>query len=146
MCKEESHQKGSRLFYPGDDVPYKKSKTTCAPHPVVEGEIQGSREKDFHNPPTKASGQEQINTGYSASYAARRMVTRSQQGDQRIVVQSNLAEEFTPGKEPLVNNVPEEENGGPVPIDVEEIKETVAVDSDNFLGGGGWPNTAIGNQ
>ncbi|KAM1760047.1 hypothetical protein EV1_002809 [Malus domestica] len=67
------------------------------------------------------------------------------EGDQRVEVQINMAEEITFGKETSENIVLEDEIGDPTPIEVEEIKDNDTEDSDNLPGGGGWPRIVTGH-
>ncbi|KAM1121229.1 hypothetical protein TB2_002810 [Malus domestica] len=75
----------------------------------------------------------------------KRVTFTDSEGDQRVEVQINMAKEITFGKETSENIVLEDEIGDPTPIEVEEIKDNDAEDSDNLPGGGGWPRIVTGH-
>ncbi|KAM1114853.1 hypothetical protein ACFX2I_005584 [Malus domestica] len=124
--------------------PHKKSKTTCVPSQATEGGLPGLGDKASNSSLANARGHGQRKTGSYASTAARRMVTRSQQGDQWVEMQFNMAEKITFGKKTPENFILEDGIGDPILIEVEEITTKVADDPDNLPGNGGWPRTATG--
>ncbi|KAM1407336.1 hypothetical protein ACFX2F_001938 [Malus domestica] len=124
--------------------PHKKSKTTCVPSQATERGLQGLRDKASNRSLGKARGHGQRDTGNYDSPATRRMVTRSQQEEQRVAVQFNKANKIIPDKETSECITLEGEIGGPIPIEVEEVPDKDAADPENPPGGGGWPRTATG--
>ncbi|KAM1151247.1 hypothetical protein PS2_033814 [Malus domestica] len=124
--------------------PHKKYKTTCAPSQATKGGSQGLRDKAYNRSLAKARGHGLKDTGHYDSPAARRMVTRSQQEEQRVAVQFNKAKKIILDKETSEYITLEGGIGGPIPIEAEEVPDKDATDPDNPPGGGGWPRTATG--
>ncbi|KAM1631602.1 hypothetical protein ACFX2K_019600 [Malus domestica] len=97
---ESSSSNTSPVFKPKDGpfFPWEKTSQTLI-QPIIEVGNQCSEGTASNCTQLKARGNGQRIIGNYASYAARRMVTRSQQRDQLMEVQVNMAEEITFFKE-----------------------------------------------